>query len=72
MAAPPDGREGLLKGITVTVLSVWVLSVVVQIIDPSRQVPLTVNALAGTVVTALVTGVVVGRRNGNGRGNGDA
>lgn len=66
--AAPQGREGLLKGVTVTVTAVWVLSVLVQFIDPSRQVPQSVNIIMGMVVSALLGAIAVtaGKNGGNG------
>lgn len=68
MAAPRGGREGLLRGIAVTVLAVWVIATLVQLVDPTRQVPGTVNAIMGLVVSALFGASVI-RRNGGGNGD---
>ena len=66
MAARNGGQERLLRGIAVTVLAVWVLATLVQLVDPTRQVPGTVNAITGLVVSALFGASVI-RRNGNGK-----
>ena len=63
MAARNGGQERLLRGIAVTVLAVWVLATLVQLVDPARQVPGTVNAITGLVVSALFGASVI-RRNG--------
>ena len=72
MASSEVGRDKVLRGIAVTVTGVWVVATLVQVIDPSRQVPNTVNVVMGMIVSALfgAAAVRVGRRNGN--GNGDA
>lgn len=67
-----DGtREQVLRGIAVTVTAVWVLATLVQIADPARQVPATVNVIMGMVVSALFGAAAIssGRRNGNGNGH---
>lgn len=74
--SPPrkDGsREKVLRGIAVTVTGVWVLSTLVQVIDPNRQVPSTVNVVMGMVVSALFGAAAISgsRRNGNGNGRGE-
>lgn len=63
-----DPRERILRGIAVTVTAVWVLATIVQVIDPTRQVPSTVNVVMGMVVSALFGAAAVSatRRNGNG------
>lgn len=63
-----EPRERILRGIAVTVTAVWVISTVVQVIDPTRQVPATVNVVMGMVVSALFGAAAVSsaRRNGNG------
>ena len=63
-----EPRERVLRGIAVTVTAVWVAATVVQVIDPTRQVPNTVNVIMGMVVSALfgAAAVTAGRRNGNG------
>ena len=69
MSSSKDGgRDRLLLGISVTVTGVWVVATLVQVIDPHRQVPPTVNAIMGIIVTALFStyGVRTIRRNGNG------
>ena len=67
-------REKVLRGIAVTVTAVWVLATLVQVADPSRQVPTTVNAIMGLVVTALFGASAIrgSRRNGNGNGGNGA
>lgn len=71
MAQRHDGRERVLRGIAVTVTAVWVVGTLVQMADPSRQVPNTVNVIMGMVVSALFGAAAItgSRRNGNG-GNG--
>ena len=63
----PQGRERVLRGIAVTVTAVWVLATLVQVIDPARQVPSTVNVIMGMVVSALFGAAAIksGRRNGD-------
>lgn len=65
-----DGREKVLRGIAVTVTAVWVVATLVQIADPSRTVPNTVNVIMGMVVSALFGAAAIShtRRNGNGNG----
>ena len=69
-----EPRERVLRGIAVTVTAVWVIATVVQVIDPTRQVPNTVNVIMGMVVSALfgAAAVSASRRNGNGNGDKDA
>lgn len=71
MSSQDDSRDKVLLGIAVTVTGVWVLATLVQVIDPARQVPNTVNVIMGMVVSALFGAAAVrhGRKNG---GNGDA
>lgn len=67
-----DGsREKVLRGIAVTVTAVWVVATLVQVVDPGRQVPSTVNVIMGMVVSALFGAAAIShtRRNGNGRGD---
>lgn len=68
--SPPkkgDSREKVLRGIAVTVTGVWVVATLVQVIDPSRQVPSTVNVVMGMVVSALFGAAAIhSRRNGDG------
>lgn len=67
MSSSRDGsREKVLRGIAVTVTAVWVVATLVQVIDPSRQVPNTVNVVMGMVVSALfgAAAVSASRRNG--------
>lgn len=69
MATSKDAaRERVLRGIAITVTAVWVIATVVQVIDPSRQVPSTVNVIMGMVVSALFGAAAIShtRRNGNG------
>lgn len=63
-----DARDRVLRGIAVTVTAVWVVATLVQVIDPTRQVPNTVNVVMGMVVSALFGAAAVrsSRRNGNG------
>jgi len=63
-----DARDRVLRGIAVTVTAVWVVATMVQVVDPTRQVPNTVNVVMGMVVSALFGAAAVrsGRRNGNG------
>jgi uncharacterized membrane-anchored protein len=63
-----EPRERVLRGIAVTVTAVWVVATVVQVIDPSRQVPSTVNVVMGMIVSALfgAAAVTASRKNGNG------
>lgn len=72
--SPPgkgDSREKVLRGIAVTVTAVWVLATLVQLADPARQVPGTVNVIMGMVVSALFGAAAIRghRRNGNGDGD---
>jgi hypothetical protein len=69
-----DSRERVLRGIAVTVTGVWVVATIVQVVDPMRQVPATVNVIMGMVVSALFGAAAVSsaRRNGNGNGDKDA
>jgi hypothetical protein len=55
------------------VTAVWVIATVVQVVDPTRQVPATVNVVMGMVVSALfgAAAVKTSRRGMNGNGNGD-
>lgn len=74
MSSKKDGsRDKVLRGIAVTVTAVWVVSTIVQVADPSRQVPGTVNVIMGMIVSALFGAAAVrtGRRNGNGNGDGE-
>jgi len=48
------------------VTAVWVVATVVQVIDPSRQVPSTVNVIMGMVVSALFGAAAVSSRRRNG------
>jgi hypothetical protein len=67
-----EPREKVLRGIAVTVTAVWVVATVVQVIDPTRQVPSTVNVIMGMVVSALFGAAAIsGTRRNGGRGNGD-
>jgi len=72
MAPPRRGgtNDGVLRGIAVTVTAVWVMTVIVQVIDPVRQVPGAVNYAFGIAVSALLGSVgaqeIRKRRNGNG------
>ena len=71
MATSRDtARDRVLRGIAVTVTAVWVVATVVQVIDPTRQVPSTVNVIMGMVVSALFGAAAIShtRRNGD---NGD-
>jgi hypothetical protein len=71
LAPPRNGsRERVLRGIAVIVTAVWTGSTIVQMIDPSRQVPSTVNVIMGMIVSALFGAAAIssGRRNGNGNG----
>lgn len=67
MSPPRDGpRERVLRGIAVIVTAVWVATVAVQVIDPSRQVPQSVNIIMGMIVSGLL-GVAAVNRSRNGR-----
>ena len=67
MAASRDtARDRVLRGIAITVTAVWVVATVVQVIDPSRQVPPTVNVIMGMVVSALFGAAAVSSRRRNG------
>ena len=67
MAASRDtARDRVLRGIAITVTAVWVVATVVQVIDPSRQVPSTVNVIMGMVVSALFGAAAVSSRRRNG------
>ena len=70
MASSKDtARDRVLRGIAVTVTAVWVIATVVQVVDPTRQVPSTVNVIMGMVVSALFGAAAISshtRRNGNG------
>lgn len=66
-----DERDRVLRGIAVTATAVWVLAVLVQLIDPTRQVPDSVNVVMGIAVSALVGTVAASTIKRNG-GNGDA
>lgn len=68
MPSRGEPRERILRGIAVTVTTVWVVATVVQVVDPTRQVPATVNVIMGMVVSALFGAAAIssGRRNGNG------
>jgi hypothetical protein len=72
--SPPRGdqRERVLRGIAVTVTGVWVIATVVQVIDPMRQVPATVNVIMGMVVSALFGAAAVSSARKNGNGDKDA
>lgn len=73
MSSRKDGsREKVLRGIAVTVTAVWVLATLVQVIDPSRQVPNTVNVVMGMVVSALFGAAAVSASRKNGNGGDDA
>lgn len=69
MPGRQESREKVLRGIAVTVTVVWVVATLVQVIDPSRTVPATVNVIMGMVVSALFGAAAVAgtRRNGNGK-----
>jgi hypothetical protein len=67
-----DARDRVLRGIAVTVTAVWVLATLVQVIDPSRQVPNTVNVVMGMVVSALFGAAAVRSSRKNGDGGDDA
>jgi hypothetical protein len=67
-----DARDKVLRGIAVTVTAVWVLSTLVQVIDPARQVPNTVNVVMGMVVSALFGAAAVRTTRKNGDGDRDA
>ena len=67
MAASRDtARDRVLRGIAITVTAVWVVATVVQVIDPARQVPPTVNVIMGMVVSALFGAAAVSSRRRNG------
>ena len=66
-----DARDRVLRGIAVTVTGVWVVATLVQVIDPTRQVPNTVNVVMGMVVSALFGAAAVRSSRRNGNGNGD-
>ena len=70
-SAQGGSREKVLRGIAVTVTAVWVIATVVQVIDPTRQVPSTVNVIMGMVVSALFGAAAVSgaRRGRNGDGD---
>lgn len=61
-----DERDRVLRGIAVIATAVWVIAVLTQIIDPSRQVPDSVNVVMGLIVSALVGSSAVSavRKNG--------
>lgn len=64
-----DSGERVLRGIAVTVTAVWVITTLAQLIDPTRQVPETVNYIFGIVVSSLFGAAAIrGRKNGNGNG----
>lgn len=63
-------RESVVLGIAVTVTAVWVVTILVQVIDPSRQAPAAVNGIMAAVVSGLFGTALAraARRNGK---NGD-
>jgi len=65
-ASRDTARDRVLRGIAITVTAVWVVATVVQVIDPARQVPPTVNVIMGMVVSALFGAAAVSSRRRNG------
>jgi hypothetical protein len=68
--------ERTLLGIALTVTAVWAIATLVQVAYPRHVVPLSVNAIMGTVATSFFSGAfLAGRRrrseekNTNGGGN---
>ena len=60
-----DRREAVLLGIACTVVVVWAVATLVQVIDPSRQVPTGVNVVMPIVATALFgSAYFTNKRNG--------
>ena len=64
-----DRREAVVLAIAGVIVIVWAGATVAQIIDPSRQVPTTVNVVMPIVAAALFGKTALKRRNG---GDGDA
>jgi hypothetical protein len=55
--------EKTFLGIAITVAAVWAIATLVQVAFPSHVVPLSVNAIMGTVATSFFGGAfVAGRR----------
>ncbi len=67
-SAKDAAKDRVLRGIALTVTAVWVVATLVQVVDPTRQVPNTVNVIMGMVVSALFGAAAIShsRRNGNG------
>lgn len=66
MSSSRDGsRERVLRGIALIVTAVWVFTVAVQVIDPSRQVPQSVNIIMGMIVSGLLGAAAIRGRNGD-------
>ena len=65
-----DRREAVLLAIAGVIVILWAAATVVQIVDPSRQVPATVNVVMPIVAAALFGKTAfTKRRNGD---DGDA
>lgn len=73
--SPPqkgDSRERVLRGIFITVSALWIIGNAVQIIDPTRPVPTSVNVVMGIIVTAWFSASVGKQLTKNGSGGNGA